>query len=323
MKTVHLQKRHAFTLVELLVVIGIIAILIGILVPTLTKARKAAKTTVCLSNLRQMGNGWVMYLTDTKGRLPYSFWTNKSHLTGARYDEMIWKGFWFGMLGEYRVSSSKLLCPEAQDPVPFNANPAFGGVIGAGTVFNAWNGQWQSASPVGIRLDSSKINPTNDSTKRGYRIGSYGFNGNLHFSPGADGRYANIPDGPSGDDGVRHPKTSPGPTGSSAAYFGGNINQVKPQGEVPVFYDCIWIDNIGMENGTPASPPTPPPDLGGVKAPAGGANNHWRILLARHGRGINVCFADGSARWVALEDTYQMKWTPFWLKYPLKNLPKG
>jgi prepilin-type N-terminal cleavage/methylation domain-containing protein/prepilin-type processing-associated H-X9-DG protein len=63
-------KTHAFTLVELLVVIGIIAVLIAILLPALSKARKAAQSTSCLSNLKQVGVAMTMYATDNKGFLP-------------------------------------------------------------------------------------------------------------------------------------------------------------------------------------------------------------------------------------------------------------
>jgi prepilin-type N-terminal cleavage/methylation domain-containing protein len=60
------MKRHAFTLVELLVVIGIITVLIGILMPVLSKAREQAQTTACMSNLKHVGAAMEMYSNDFK-----------------------------------------------------------------------------------------------------------------------------------------------------------------------------------------------------------------------------------------------------------------
>jgi prepilin-type N-terminal cleavage/methylation domain-containing protein len=106
-------RGRGFTLVELLVVIGIIALLIAILLPSLNKAREQSRRTACLSNLRQMGMLLQMYANDYKDQIPIGYsegqpWTGYYVCqSGATYPVLgaLYKG------GYLRYGVQALYCP--------------------------------------------------------------------------------------------------------------------------------------------------------------------------------------------------------------------
>ena len=81
------KARHkAFTLVELLVVVGIIAVLIALLMPALGRAREGARRTACASNLRQLAVAFGMYYADNRQRYPTDAW-----VAGRKEDWIYWQ----------------------------------------------------------------------------------------------------------------------------------------------------------------------------------------------------------------------------------------
>jgi prepilin-type processing-associated H-X9-DG protein len=101
------RRAAAFTLVELLVVIGIIAMLISILLPAMSKSRAQAKQVQCMSNLRQVGASLLMYANDNRG------WMFPEGLGAGQARDKRWPNYVFKPA---RWNPPEMVCPADFEP---------------------------------------------------------------------------------------------------------------------------------------------------------------------------------------------------------------
>jgi prepilin-type N-terminal cleavage/methylation domain-containing protein/prepilin-type processing-associated H-X9-DG protein len=293
-----MKKRSGFTLVELLVVIGIIAILIALLLPSLSKARKQASNVKCLANLHQLALAYMQYAGANRGKLPvYENYSGTMDPASVTWQEQLRP--YYGKTptpGVYEDTKSNIrLCPEATDLMDPTFNTPEGGAWGDAQ--HAWNFQLTNAADVKglpLRLFSS-----------------YDINGWIYNAPSTD------------------------PTDNSTSqlisysqcvdlndYNNNKLKTTDGRGsECPLLGDGIRLDGWPL-------PTDQGPVAGGYTVTAGCqsfiGNNMGRYVLNRHGRTMNMAFMDGHAAPVGIREIWNLRWNSQWLQpKKLPTFPAG
>ncbi len=312
------RLKSGFTLVELLVVIGIIALLISILLPALSKARQQAARTQCLSNLRQLGLTLTLYQMDNHGLNPALNEADGDWMVClAKYLNAGFKdpndpgnsslfptptSFSQQVAVTDRYMPKVWFCPQA--PLS-NAMPATVGGLPTGA------GGWGSATvPWGPGTFSDFY----------YLSGSYAINGwiyNLAHSSVIKGAPA-----PVTWSGINTYVT----TGPWDPYF---VNPKYPyqSSNTPAFCDSNFHDVWPLDFKVSFlkvidAPPSAKGEFTGAQyntaVPAVGTDQSMmcRIAMARHGKAINVVFLDGHAATISLAQLWSLQWSPLSMRYP-------
>lgn len=144
------KPARGFTLVELLVVIGVIAILISLLLPALNNARESAKTITCQANLRQVGQAFSIYFAgnNVKSYFPYRYFDNNG-------DEVRWYNIIFPKnASNVAIGKDVLWCPNGthrpsdanynSGNIAYGYNHLMGGLLSYGT---AGGKNWRNHPP--------------------------------------------------------------------------------------------------------------------------------------------------------------------------------
>lgn len=264
-----MRNRKAFTLIELLVVIAVIALLLGILVPTLQRVRRQARAVVCQAHLRQWGSLWATVASENDGRFPRwepdNIQPNSAHLGPAC--GWGWGRFWWDEpWGQEDWETIKRIrcCPMVARP----ANPTGTGHPDGGT-FLAW-GRWVTEERW---LEKGHLKPW-ELSYGSYAVNPYG------FAAFAD---------------------PPGRDSTERLWWG--THRVKNRNNIPVCLDGAWPSTgVWRDDISPPSRDAVP--TGDHRRPYYKRDS----CINRHNGGVNCLFLDWSVRKVGLKELWTLKW---------------
>ncbi len=251
------RSSSAFTLVELLVVIGIIALLISILLPSLSRAQAMARKTKCLATLRQLGNANQIYMGEFKNwNMPVRWgWS----------------------------PSSPPAPPTPPPPVPASGpSRSWANLWTLGKFFNAKNYENARHPREAMCPDATNsFTYSNASDANGFFITlSYGVN-TQQLNQG----YPEFADAPRGNTGAPH------------YLAGWRVNQILSPADKIHYVDAIGSVNSGGTPPYTTRYFLPDWGETYIPADPTGANGKSNIVAYRHSRGANVLYYDGHCEW--------------------------
>lgn len=285
-----MKRNHGFTLIELLVVIAIIAILAAILFPVFAQARAKARAISCLSNVKQLTLGFMMYKQDYDENFVYWSWANSYNATwghaAANPSLGHFESLWYNAIYPYVKSGALYACPNTNDHTTILQT-------------NAWN--WCNGSggpPMG--QDGNLPALLNQTI-------SYGMSEPLESGGGC----GNGDKGPCSDASVDRPADSL----LIADCMNGLTANGRPNRADPtdVHHQYI-IERVAYANGPadcwPNTNTCGAANDGSIATYlAAGLNPDLFDSQSRHSKGDNIGFCDGHAKW---RTTKSITWDLFW-----------